>query len=124
MDVIYLDSLFGLNLLIDYCLVLASARVCGVVLHRWRYALAALIGAPVLRLKSDYLAIATLGFAEILRAVIQWEKLGPLTNASNILRKFTGYDSILFPFIVSGVCIAIIVPVSYTHLTLPTTSRV
>jgi len=35
--------------------------------------------------------------------------LGPLTNASNILRKFTGYDSILFPFIVSGVCIAIIV---------------
>ena len=70
---------------------------------------AALIGAPVLRLKSDYLAIATLGFAEILRAVIQWEKLGPLTNASNILRKFTGYDSILFPFIVSGICIAIIV---------------
>ena len=45
MDVIYLDSLFGLNLLIDYCLVLVSARVCGVVLHRWRYALAALIGA-------------------------------------------------------------------------------
>ena len=72
-------------------------------------AVAWLIGLPVLRLKSDYLAIATLGFAEILRAVIQWEKLGPLTNASNILRKFTGYDSILFPFIVSGVCIAIIV---------------
>ncbi len=45
MDVIYLDSLFGLNLLIDYCLVLTSARVCGVVLRRWRYALAALIGA-------------------------------------------------------------------------------
>ena len=33
MDVIYLDRLFGLNLLLDYCLVLASARVCGVVLH-------------------------------------------------------------------------------------------
>ena len=82
------------------------------VIFRFRDAAAlgmALIGAPVLRLKSDYLAIATLGFAEILRAVIQWEKLGPLTNASNILRKFTGYDSILFPFIVSGVCIAIIV---------------
>lgn len=70
---------------------------------------AALIGAPVLRLKSDYLAIATLGFAEILRAVIQWEKLGPLTNASNILRKFTSYNSILFPFIVAGISIAIIV---------------
>ena len=45
MDVIYLDRLFGLNLLLDYCLMLASARVCGVVLRRWRYALAALIGA-------------------------------------------------------------------------------
>ena len=45
MDVIYLDSLFGLNLLIDYCLVLVSARVCGVVLHRARYLLAALTGA-------------------------------------------------------------------------------
>lgn len=70
---------------------------------------AALIGAPVLRLKSDYLAIATLGFAEILRAVIQWDKLGPVTNGSNVLRKFTGYHSILFPFIVAGICIAVIV---------------
>ena len=33
-------------------------------------ALAALIGIPVLRLKSDYLAIATLGFSEIIRAFI------------------------------------------------------
>ena len=33
MDVIYLDSLFGLNLLIDYCLVLVSARVCLSLIH-------------------------------------------------------------------------------------------
>ncbi len=33
--------------------------------------LAALVGLPVLRLKSDYLAIATLGFAEIIRALFQ-----------------------------------------------------
>ena len=45
MDVIYLDRLFGLNLLLDYCLMLASARVCGVVLRRGRYLLAALTGA-------------------------------------------------------------------------------
>ncbi len=32
--------------------------------------LAAIIGAPVLRLKSDYLAIATLGFAEVVRIVV------------------------------------------------------
>ena len=36
-----------------------------------------LIGLPVLRLKSDYLAIATLGFAEIIRAIFQWQALGP-----------------------------------------------
>src|SRR5699024_12182088 len=47
-----------------------------------------LIGLPVLRLKSDYLAIATLGFAEIIRAVFQWDKLGPLTNGSNLLRRY------------------------------------
>ncbi len=68
-----------------------------------------LIGLPVLKLKSDYLAIATLGFAEIIRAIIQWDKIGVLTNGSNILRKFPKYDSILFPFIVVAICIGIIV---------------
>ena len=41
-----------------------------------------LIGLPVLRLKSDYLAIATLGFAEIIRSILQWDKLGAVTNGS------------------------------------------
>ena len=68
-----------------------------------------LIGLPVLRLKSDYLAIATLGFAEIIRAFFQWDKLGPLTNGSNLLRSYPSFKSVLFPFIVSGICIAVIV---------------
>jgi len=68
-----------------------------------------LIGLPVLRLKSDYLAIATLGFAEIIRAFFQWDKLGPITNGSNLLRKFPTFDSTLYPFIVVGICIALIV---------------
>ena len=68
-----------------------------------------LIGLPVLRLKSDYLAIATLGFAEIIRAVFQWDKLGPVTNGSNLLRRFPVFSSALYPFIVSGICITIIV---------------
>ncbi len=71
--------------------------------------IAYLIGIPVLRLKSDYLAIATLGFAEILRAVFQWNTLGPVTNGSNILREFTTYETALFPIIFSGLCIALIV---------------
>ncbi len=67
-----------------------------------------LIGLPVLRLKSDYLAIATLGFAEIIRAIFQWNALGPITNGSNLLRKFATYQSALFPIIACGICIAII----------------
>jgi len=83
-----------------------------------------LIGLPVLRLKSDYLAIATLGFAEIIRAIFQWDKLGPITNGSNMLRLFpnfndfnirdaegnvTVYLSTLIPFLIAGVCIGLIV---------------
>ena len=83
-----------------------------------------LIGLPVLRLKSDYLAIATLGFAEIMRTIFQWDKLGFLTNGSNLLREYptfsdfnirgadgevTLYLSTLTPFIIAGVCVALIV---------------
>lgn len=68
-----------------------------------------LIGLPVLHLKSDYLAIATLGFAEIMRALFQWDKLGVITNGSNLLRKYPVFRSTLFPFAVSGICIALIV---------------
>lgn len=67
-----------------------------------------LIGLPVLRLKGDYLAIATLGFAEIIRALIQFDGFGPITNGSNVLRSFPAFQSVMFPVIVSGVCIAII----------------
>ena len=45
MEVLYLDRLFAVNGLIDYCVLLAAARVCGVALRRRRYALAALLGA-------------------------------------------------------------------------------
>ena len=79
---------------------------------------AALIGIPVLRLKSDYLAIATLGFAEIIRALFQWEGLGVVTNGSNLLRKYTNFSSMkigslsfstMFPFLIATGCIAVIV---------------
>ncbi|MCR4658288.1 MAG: branched-chain amino acid ABC transporter permease [Lachnospiraceae bacterium] len=67
------------------------------------------IGLPVLRLKSDYLAIATLGFAEIIRAIFQWQVLGPLTNGSNLLRKFPVFNTTIAYFAVVGICVAIIV---------------
>ena len=45
METIYIDRLFIINLICDYLMVLGSARVCGLLLRRWRYALAALFGA-------------------------------------------------------------------------------
>lgn len=83
-----------------------------------------LIGLPVLRLQSDYLAIATLGFAEIIRAVFQWDKLGPVTNGANMLKNYPTFASFnitnsngdvilrlstVVPFIIAGACIWIIV---------------
>ena len=92
--------------IVQFCLpMLVGLILAGVVpaIFAW------LIGLPVLKLKSDYLAIATLGFAEIMRAIIQWKQVGPLTNASNLLKKFANFDSILFPFVVSAICIGFIV---------------
>ena len=81
-----------------------------------------LIGLPVLKLKSDYLAIATLGFAEIIRAVFQWSKLGPITNGSNILKSFPRTSTFKFklagetiklstcvPVLIATICILLIV---------------
>ena len=83
-----------------------------------------LIGLPVLRLKSDYLAIATLGFAEIIRAIFQWQPLGPVTNGANMITQIPTFNnfnltdangavvfrlSTFFPFLVAILCIIIIV---------------
>ena len=95
--------------------VLVAILLAGVVAMIFAF----LIGLPVLRLKSDYLAIATLGFAEIVRALFQWKQLGPITNGSNILRKFKSLNDLylgsfhisatMFALIFSGICIAVIV---------------
>ena len=77
-----------------------------------------LIGLPVLRLKSDYLAIATLGFAEIIRAIFQWDNFGPITNGSNVLKDYVRFNSFkigninlstLVPVVIVTLCIGIII---------------
>ena len=82
-----------------------------------------LIGLPVLKLKSDYLAIATLGFAEILRAIFQWQTLGPVTNGANMIKSFPTFTSFnikvggktvlylstFFPVLIAMICIVLIV---------------
>ena len=99
-----------------------GAIICIIIAGLAAAVFAALIGLPVLRLKSDYLAIATLGFAEILRAFFQWKGLGVITNGSNLLRKYTAFSdmklqigsqvfklSTAFPFLIAMISIIIIV---------------
>ena len=94
--------------------VLISLVLAGLVAAFFAY----LIGLPVLKLKSDYLAIATLGFAEIIRALVQYEKFGPVTNGSNLLYGFPSFTaakigpvnlSTVAPFILSIGCILMVV---------------
>ncbi|MCR5357250.1 MAG: branched-chain amino acid ABC transporter permease [Lachnospiraceae bacterium] len=68
-----------------------------------------LIGLPVLRLKSDYLAIATLGFAEIVRGLVQLQSFGPVTNGPDPINMFTAPKSITVYAAISGISIFIIV---------------
>lgn len=70
---------------------------------------AALIGFPVLRLKSDYLAIATLGFSEIIRAIIASPQLNLITNGSYGLKSIPKLENLLVTFFIAAVCIAFIV---------------
>jgi len=85
--------------------MLAALLVGGLLAALMAY----LIGLPVLRLKSDYLAIATLGFAEILKALFQWNGLGPITNGSNLLKSYPAFSSATPYVILAGLMIAVIV---------------
>ena len=52
--------------------------------------LALLLGAPTLRLRSDYLAITTIAAAEILRFLFRSDTFQPLTNSVFGLQQFAG----------------------------------
>ncbi|GHV05432.1 hypothetical protein FACS1894217_02290 [Clostridia bacterium] len=45
MEVVYIDSVFALNLILDYLLLLLSARLAGLPFRRWRLGVAAGFGA-------------------------------------------------------------------------------
>ena len=72
-------------------------------------AAAALVGIPVLRLKSDYLAIATLGFAEIIRALLAAPMMNTITNGSFGLNNIPGFQNIFQPMAIAAVCIILMV---------------
>lgn len=114
------DLFGGMDSPVGLILGVVLALICAGIVAA---AIAWLIGLPVLRLKSDYLAIATLGFAEIIRAVFQWDKLGPVTNGANALKNFPTFSSFnikdasgtvvlrlstFVAFLLAAVCIAVI----------------
>lgn len=78
---------------------------------------AAIVGIAVLRLKSDYLAIATLGLSEIVRAIFSSPQFDQVTNGSYGLNKIPNFPpmlwgaipSLITPFIVVSICIVFIV---------------
>ncbi|MHC1685161.1 MAG: branched-chain amino acid ABC transporter permease [Clostridiaceae bacterium] len=69
--------------------------------------IAYLIGAPALRLKGDYLAIATLGFAEIIRIVIN--NTQNITNGALGLRGIPNKTTLFWSFGTAIVTIIILV---------------
>ena len=68
-----------------------------------------MIGIPILRLKSDYLAIATLGFAEIIRAFLAAPMMDQITNGSYGLNNIPGFKNIFQPVALAVICIGIMV---------------
>jgi branched-chain amino acid transport system permease protein len=66
-----------------------------------------LIGAPVLRLHDDYLAIATLGFAEIIRVLIT--NFQPITNGAQGLKGLPKYSSTWAVWACAAVAVAFMV---------------
>lgn len=96
----YGDSIVRFQMPLVFALILA-----GIVAAFFAF----LIGLPVLRLKSDYLAIATLGFAEIVRGLVQLQNFGPVTNGPDPINMFTAPKNILAYAAISGVSILIIV---------------
>jgi branched-chain amino acid transport system permease protein len=68
--------------------------------------LSMLIAWPALRLRGDYLAIATLGFSEIIRVLMV--NMQSLTNGALGLKGIPGYTNLFWSWGCLGVCIFVI----------------
>lgn len=99
-NVYYVDGIADsiANLQVPFWLALIIGGLCAALI-------AALIGIPVLRLKSDYLAIATLGFSEIIRALIAAPQFNKITNGSFGLKSIPGFPNLFVAFGLCALCI-------------------
>lgn len=71
---------------------------------------ALIVSIPTLRLRGDYLAIATLGFAEIIRILVQNMKITNGAAGLSGIPKLTTW-----PLLMIGVVVSIIVVCNFTH---------
>lgn len=71
---------------------------------------ALIVSIPTLRLRGDYLAIATLGFAEIIRILVQNMKITNGAAGLNGIPQLTSW-----PLLMIGVVVSIVVVCNYTH---------
>lgn len=86
MEIVYIDSVFVMNTLMDYWLLLCTARLSGIGLVRWRYWLAAVLGGAygvaVFLLPSWGSGVVAKGVVAIVLVLIafgghrQWMRLG------------------------------------------------
>lgn len=103
-SVYYVDGILPVlsNIELPFWLALILGGVISAII-------AALIGIPVLRLKSDYLAIATLGFSEIIRALISAPQFNKITNGSYGLKSIPTFPNLFVFFGLVGLCILIMI---------------
>lgn len=103
-NVYYVDGIADsiANLHTPFWLALIIGGICAALI-------AALIGIPVLRLKSDYLAIATLGFSEIIRALIAAPQFNKITNGSFGLKNIPAFPNLFVFFGICALCILLMI---------------
>ena len=78
METIYIDRLFVLNLIIDYLILLVTAKICGLYLRRRRYLISSAFGALYAALS----VLPTLGFLT----------LAPVKLAAGIIMALIAYS--------------------------------
>ncbi len=84
------EPTFARSFVIVPVALVASALIAG--------AFGYLVGLPSLRLKGDYLAIVTLGFAEIVRLLIATAQLGEKESIGQAAAKIGGDGGVVTPF--------------------------
>lgn len=137
MRVIYIDSLFFLNLLADYLLLLTAARLSAIALKRPRYLIAALFGAvyAVMSVVEGFYflggAVFRLAAAAVMGLIAYGEEAHPISCTAVFLAVSAAFGGAIYALglesidigILAGsfaVCYAVLTAISLIRAKLPT----